>query len=139
MRAVSRILCLLGHHDWHIHDEDPWLSEWLFAPPAHGEFPATWWGTCCLIPTILIMIVVGIWCFTTARSPVSFTLLGVAFTLLWITSFMLRKRNRRDARCVVCGKQTMEASRYKERVSKTKMFFKHYDEAKQDYGDEDEK
>lgn len=129
---IARVLCLFGWHDWHIHEEEPFVDADFFKEGTGGEWPFSYWSSCCMMPAL---VATGFLAFVSVEmwwSPVILAALGVSLVAIWVSILLYRVRNRRDARCLACGKQVLHLSEYRERQAQTKRFFDELRQMKED-------
>lgn len=126
MKIIYWFCCQLGFHDWFIHEKK---QRWSIDPDSN-----VWVGT--LFGTTGLVLVATF--FTTlfyflpnssgdfTPDHIAWSFLGASGFLSWLCLFVIRHRNRVDARCLRCGTQKLELSRRKTAKENAEKFFKDF-------------
>jgi len=139
MKTVERVLCLFGHHDWHVDKEEDRFDPDHFAD--NHDSP-NWWGIVGVGVAVLLAFVGLIGTIVIVAKPadgphnlfLGFLVLGAVWG--WVASFIYRHRKRRDAVCIRCGKKRMEFTDRQQQLKNAKLFFTSLREV-EDWDDDD--
>lgn len=130
MKLIYWLCCKLGFHDWFIHEKQ---QRWSIDPESNGWI-ALLLGTTGL--TLFITFFTTLFYFLpnsegeVLPGHITSSFLGASGVLAWLCLFVIRHRNRIDARCLHCGTQKLELSRRKTAEENAEKFFKDFSDVK---------